>query len=68
MREGEFRTARKGETPRKPVLLAGIELPSELTHRAQHVFQRRFDGTVARTNSRPLLFENLEACQVSPGA
>ena len=68
MREGQLRTVRNGETPRKSVLLASIELPSKLNQRAQHVFQRRFDGTLARTNPRPLLSQNLEACQVSPGA
>jgi len=53
---------RNGETPRYSVLLAGIVFPSKLNCRALHVFQRHFDGAVARTNPRPSLLENSEAC------
>lgn len=39
---------RNGETTSYSVLPAGTILPDELNRRAQHVFQRHFDGTATR--------------------
>lgn len=60
-----FKTVCNGETARYSALLASIIPPGELS-RIQHDLQPHFDGSIARTNPRPLLFENSEACQGAP--